>query len=1429
MAVNKPKYRMQKGTGLNLGIDVGSISLNTVLIDDQDNIIENRYDYCHGKPFHRLREVLAELLEKYSEQNIATVSFTGTGGRLASELLGGHYVNEIIAQSTSVAKFYPDAKTIIEMGGEDSKLIFIDASDEQYSRLSDFQLNTLCAAGTGSFLDQQAKRIGVSIEKEFGELALKSEKPPRIAGRCSVFAKSDMIHLQQIATPVHDIVAGLCFAVARNFISSLAKGRKLEFPVIFQGGVAANAGVVRAFREILGTGRDELIIPEYHASMGAIGAVLNTFSTNGKNKTAFKGLQGLDAYLASGDAEGKFLEPLMEAKTQYNKDTRVLPEGTEKVEVYLGLDVGSLSTNVVLIDDDNQVVARRYLPTASKPLDAIRRGMVEIFEEVGHRVVVKAAGTTGSGRYLTGDFIGADVIRNEITAQATAAIAYDKEVDTIFEIGGQDSKYISIDNGVVVDFEMNKVCAAGTGSFLEEQAEKLGISIFNEFGQLALEAKKPAALGDRCTVFMESDLNSHQQKGAQKEDLVGGLAYSIVLNYIHMVVRKKRIGNHILFQGGVTNNKAVVAAFEKVTGKKIYVPPHFDVTGAIGAAMLARDYVMENNIQTRFKGWDISKIPFKVDKFVCQACSNHCEIRRVRIEGEKKPLFYGGRCEKYELEERKNRGQGIPNYFEERLEMLMGDYREEEQEQDDRISIGIPRGLMLFYQHFPFWRTFFEELGFRVVLSSETNNQVIKKSLDMLVAETCLPVEVMHGHIYDLLEKKVDYIFTPFLINAKAEKDNPTYNYNCTYVQTYPFMVKTALSPEDRKKLLMPALNFRYFGKVLNKELSDFMRDKFKIPVKKVVNAITKADQMQSQFERNIEIRGKEVMANLPEDKECLVVIGRPYNSGDPALNLSMVEKLINLDVIPIPTDYLPLKDEHITQEYRHMYWPNGQDILAAAKIVARDERLHAVYIGNYRCGPDSFLSHFVGEEMAGKPYLELEIDEHSADAGLITRYEAFLDSLRGTKLLHKKRHEVLRPKGFTVSPSKDRILYFPYMCDAGEAIAAASRYCGINAQVLPMQDENDLELGRKYTSGRECFPMICTTGSFLKKLMEPGTDPKKISFFMPDHNGPCRFGQYNKFQSILFNRLGFKDVRIISPSNDTSYEALSGGQGTKFRYMAWKGIVTVDLLRKLKQERKPYEMHPGSTDRVYKEGLSMIVASLEKGGKDVVEVLRQVAARIHEIPMKDGLRKPVIAVVGEIFMRDNPFCSGFLVDRLEKNGAETWIAPFGEWLSYTTYRYIRDSIWKGDFRGLMKAKIQDFAQKTVSHKLQKSLWGLYDSERDIELHEMLEACSPYIHKHYDGDPALNLGTSVSLVKTGISGIANILPFTCMPGTVVECVSTQFKADHDNIPYVSIAYDGQDDTAIDMRIQAFMHQAREFAREKGYDQDVKKFMEPVLT
>ncbi len=1396
--------------GYYLGLDVGSVSLNTILMDRSLAVVEEYYDFTMGKPFHTLLNRLTKLFERYPSDSISLTAITGSGGKIATELIGGAYVNEIIAQAMAVSRLYPETRTVIEIGGEDSKLILLEKEEgKEYPRLTDFEMNSICAAGTGSFLDQQARRIGVSIEKEFGELALRSTDPPRIAGRCSVFAKSDMIHLQQIATPLHDIVAGLCFALARNFRSTIARSKEMRTPVVFSGGVAANAGMIRAFRETLSLSEDEFIIPLHHASMGAIGAILHTCAESGP--AGFKGLDILKDYLINGGSKTKGLPRLRNSDALVRKTEKYKFNGQAQIPVYLGLDIGSLSTNLVLITEDHEVVSRRYLPTAGKPLEAIQRGLTEIFDEVGDRVRVAGAGTTGSGRYLTGDFIGADIIVNEITAQATAAIDYDPTVDTIIEIGGQDSKFISIRDGAVVDFEMNKVCAAGTGSFLEEQAEKLNIKIVEQFGSLALACDCPVKLGDRCTVFMESDLNSFLQKGVKVDKLVGGLAYSIVSNYLQKVVGERKIGKKIFFQGGVANNKSVVSAFEQVLGTGIIIPPDFDVTGAIGAAILARRSV-NGSANTKFKGFDRRNTKYEVSSFVCQACTNHCEIRKVTVAGEKKALFYGGRCEKYETSDRKLLPGNIPNLFNRRLEMLMEDYKPSEKK--EAITIGIPRALMVFYQQFPFWRTFFEELGFSVVLSRETDKKLVTKSLETVTTETCLPVELMHGHVVDLIEQKVDYVFLPFIVNAKAKPGNPTSNTNCPWVQSHAFMVKAALrSSVPEKMILTPVLHFRHFKTALPKELGGFFHERFGLPVHRVHKAILKADQVQMAFESRLVDFGKQVLNDIPKDCRPVVILGRPYNTTDPFLNLGLVEKLIGHGFMPIPIDMLELPINDVFGDYRSMYWPNGQKILAATRLVAKDKRLHAIYMSNFRCGPDSFLTHYVDEEMKGKPSLHLEIDEHSADAGMITRIEAFMESLRGSESASMRPEVIFRPRAGHASPVEGRVLYFPHMNDAAKAISAAARSCGIQSEVLPMQTEQDLALGRQYTSSRECFPMICTTGSFLKKLMEPGVDPAKVSFFMPDHNGPCRFGQYNHLQRVIFDKLGFEKAEIVSPSNDSSYADVAGKNAARFRFLSWKGFVAVDFLRKLKQETKPYELIAGNTESVYRKSLQKTVECIEKGAHGLHDTLTECLAEFKLIPMDKEHRKPVIAVIGEIFMRDNDFCNGGLINRLEQLGVETLLSPFSEWLSYSTYRYGRDSKWKKDVRGFVKSKIQGIAQHLSAESILRDIIKDTDHAKNVPLHAMLSLCNPYVHKDYDGDPAISMGTAAYLATRGIAGVAAILPFTCMPGTLIASVSDSFRKDHNNLPWINIAYDGQDSVSLDTRLQAFVFQVKEFAHE----------------
>jgi len=1390
---------------LYLGIDVGSVSANTVIMDDHREVLEEHYTRIKGQPLLTVQRVLQEILQRIPLEQFHSISFTGTGGKLLSELLGGNFINEIIAQARAVEYFYPGVRTIIDIGGEDSKLILVQEEEGRF-KISDFSMNTLCAAGTGSFLDQQASRLGLTIE-EFGQLGLKSSNPPRIAGRCSVFAKSDMIHLQQIATPDYDIVAGLCYALARNFKSNIGKGKMFLKPISFQGGVAANVGMRKAFLDVLELSDGELIVPKHFASMGAIGAIL-VAQEDKESKKEWSGLSRFNQYLQDHREERVSLQCLslspdhLVRRAEVNLSTQSL--GEEKVEAYLGLDVGSISTNLVVIDREKKVLAKRYLMTAGRPIEAVRIGLQEIGDEIGDRVEIKGVGTTGSGRYLTADFVGADLVRNEITAQATAAIYIDPSVDTIFEIGGQDSKYISIDNGVVIDFEMNKVCAAGTGSFLEEQAEKLDISIKEEFGRLALSAGEPVRMGERCTVFIESDLVHHQQMGAEKDDLIAGLSYSIVQNYLNRVVGDRRIGNRIFFQGGTAFNKGVVAAFEKVLDKEIIVPENHDVTGAIGVAILA----MEEGTWERsgFKGFDLSQRRYEQTSFECKGCSNLCLIRKVSVEGEK-PLFYGSRCEKYDVIKR-TRGSDIPDLFLEREKILSAPCEGEEQLPTDAPEMGIPR-ILYFHEMFPFWKAFFTEIGYRVVLSDITNKELIRKGVENVVAETCFPIKVSHGHVLNLLEKGVKEIFLPSIVNLKPSHPEIPNSSACPYAQSFPYAAPSAI---DFKKngvtILQPVFHFGFEREYLQKELVEFGRSLDR-GSKRVRRALRKAERFQVLFYQSMLNRGKEVLDQVGPNDKVMVIVGRPYNSCDSGVNLEIPKKLRDLGVLPIPMDFLPLESVAPTEEIQEMYWRYGQRILAAGKIIKEDPKLYAVYITNFGCGPDSFISHFFRDLSKGKPYLQLEIDEHSADAGAITRCEAFLDSLKNVET-----KKVLPVKKERARTDRTKKIYIPYMCDHSFPVAAAFRACGVEADVFPESDEETLSWGRKLTSGKECYPCILTTGDMVKLVKDPHFDHARAAFFMPSGTGPCRFGQYHRFHRVVLDDLGFQHVPIYSPNQDETLYNDLGIMGSQFTRLGWQGIVAVDLLTKKLLETRPYEKEKGKTDLVYQDALREVCQAI-LDGDDLEESLRKSIEAFGRIGVNGVGTKPLIGIVGEIFVRLNRFANENVIRKIEQFGGEAWIAPLTEWILYINTIAKKRSLKKKSFSNLLKVFLTDYYQKKDEHHLEKIFRGHLRNFGEPPTRSIFSNSKPYLDASFEGEAILSVGKTIDFAKRGASGVVNIMPFTCMPGTIVSTLLKRYREENSNIPILNMTYDGQEQTNTLTRLEAFMYQAKEFQNRKN--------------
>jgi predicted CoA-substrate-specific enzyme activase len=997
------------------GIDIGAISVKAAVVADLEDrpqlerlaaaseftwlpaprpLLLSRYQRALGDPRGAALALIGHLQQHLPDLPRGRMRATGRGAGLLHKGSVGR-VNDAKAITAAIGLLHPDVATVFEMGGESSRFLRLGPADGAGRlRLEDYETNGDCAAGTGSFIDQQATRLRYAVE-EVGAIACGATHAARIAGRCSVFAKSDMIHAQQKGATPPQILRGLCEAVARNFKGAILKGKPAVPPVAFIGGLAMNAGVLQALRELFKLNATQLFVPPAYAWCGAIGAALLAAEPGREMRAGAGGTLPIPAPLAAR-GEGATAQPLSLERVLLLRDRMRSgrpPARGERRDAYLGIDVGSVSTNLVVLDEAAEVLQDIYVRTEGRPIEVVAAGLRRITETLGDGIQIRGVGATGSGRELIGELVGADTITDEITAHTTGALHVSRTlagepVDTIFEIGGQDAKFIAMEAGVVVDFAMNEACAAGTGSFLEEQAERLGIAIQGEFARLAFASRQPVRLGERCTVFMEQDVNAWQQRGASREDLVAGLAYSVALNYLHRVVRGRRIGEVIYFQGGTAYNDAVAAAFAGLLRKRIVVPPYNGVIGAIGMALLAREKVGETGRATSFRGLDLGTVRYGLREFTCKACSNFCDMQEFTVEGVK--TYWGDKCsDRFRTRRHTERQPVIPDLFALRRDRLLDGYRGPT---GSGPRVGIPRA-MFFHDRFPFWRRFLEELGCAVVLSDETNRKITQDGVDLTVAEPCYPIRVAHGHVQDLVEKDVDWFLLPNVVNAEPTPD-AIESQLCPWAQTLPFVVRSVPRlREVRDRILAPTLHFRLGEGQVADELLPLGRA-LGAGRTQTLRAADRAFATQRGFRTALESAGRDALRELEARGEPgVVLVGRPYNLYDRAANLDVAGKLRDYYGINVlPMDCLPLAAEDIRDVNDHMYWHSGRRILAAGKLLARWPSLHAIYITNFKCGPDSFLKHFLGPA-CGKPFLSLQFDGHSNDAGMLTRCEAYLDS----------------------------------------------------------------------------------------------------------------------------------------------------------------------------------------------------------------------------------------------------------------------------------------------------------------------------------------------------------------------------------------------------------------------------------------------------
>jgi len=969
--------------------------------DEDAWLAVTRYARIAGSPMAETRALLESLLALFDRSQLGRVCGTGRGAVLLKEF-GVTRENEFRALAKAVEQLLPGVRTVFEMGGETSKYVLLEESGENGNLgIADYQTNGDCAAGTGSFLDQQAGRLRFTVE-EIGDIVAATGRAAQIAGRCSVFAKSDMIHAQQKGFTPEEVLKGLCEAVARNFKSAITRGKRVVPQIAFVGGVASNRGVVQAIEHVFAWKPGTLTVPQDHTAYGAIGAaMLAADSRDCRGTTCCAPTSSTVAFaLREVTVDTQF--PTVPQLTMDNvvllrdKMVAVSPDTLTGVsDAFLGIDIGSVSTNLVVIDSDCRVLKEIYLRTDARPIEVVSRGLREIERDLGGKIRIRGVGTTGSGRELIGELVGADTVNDEITAHKTGADFIDRTmlglgVDTIFEIGGQDAKFISLEKGIVVDFAMNEACAAGTGSFLEERARELGVKIEDEFAARALGSELPVKLGERCTVFMERDVNSYLQRGAELNRLVAGLAYSVATNYINRVVRGRKIGEVIFFQGGTAYNDAVAAAFTAILGKQVIVPPFNGVIGALGQALLAREKMLRRDQPSAFRGFDLDRMNYEIFEFTCKHCTNFCQVQRFTIEGEQ--TYWGDKCsERYRKAVKCEREPVVENLIEFRRQQLFAAY---DPEAGSGPVIGIPFCLST-YDWAPFWFAVFGELGMRVLLSEGTTNQIVKQGLEAAVSEPCFPIQVAHGHLRWLIDKKVDFLFVPNNISTPGG-DPDRLSYFCPWNQTLPFVTRAApFISAYADRFIAPNLWFNLGPRAVAREVHRSLAEAgLRVSPGRVERAIERGFAAHHAFRASLVEAGRKALAAISRaDEHGILLLGRPYNIYDKGINLDIgtkMRKYYAANVIGL--DFLDVDDFEGETLHENMFWSYGRKILAAAAFVKDKPKLHIVYITNFKCGPDSYVKHFI-TEVSGRPFLTLQFDGHNNDAGMLTRCEAYLDS----------------------------------------------------------------------------------------------------------------------------------------------------------------------------------------------------------------------------------------------------------------------------------------------------------------------------------------------------------------------------------------------------------------------------------------------------
>ncbi|MBN2060778.1 MAG: CoA activase [Deltaproteobacteria bacterium] len=1373
-----------------LGIDIGSVSISTAEVNPEREIFRTAYKFHHGK----IKETFIKMMNDFDPKRFCLIAATSS---TPSIIRADRQYDNRVAVIETARHFHQKIGAILIVGGEAFGLIGFDDK----GRYRSFKTNTSCAAGTGSFLDQQARRLNLRSTEVLSDKAYSNrESIPKIASRCAVFAKTDLVHAQQEGYSLEQICDGLCYGLARNIADTLSMDKEEFNPIIFTGGVSKNRAVVRHIASI--TGKD--IIVDKTGVYGAIGAAfLMAEEWTGEYSMPFK---SVDDMLCCEPVQKKYFhEPLKLTLTNYPEFVSVdryeytlndngfsypvevdiykaLKPGLD-YKVILGLDIGSTSTKAVLLNLDGLVLAGFYTSTAGRPVAAVQRlfsSIDNMAEQKKAGLRIKGAATTGSGRKFAGKIIGADIVIDEITAHARAACEIDPNVDTIIEIGGQDSKFTTLKNGMVTFSIMNNVCAAGTGSFIEEQAGKLGCTL-KEYSSRTLGRRSPI-VSDRCTVFMERDVNHYLSEGYTADEALASVLHAIRENYLTKVAVEGAIGNTIFFQGATAKNRALVAAFEQRLQKPIHVSRYCHLTGAMGAALTLLDQGVG---KTGFRGINLFKKTIKVTSEICELCINHCKITVADIAGEK--VAYGFLCgREYDTKRYVNKNLSGFDLLKERKKVFSF---EKTAEYSNDITIGIPAALHLF-EDLPFWKKFFDELSIRTI-TSEEYGEALQDGKHIAGAEFCAPLAALHGHVRYLQERS-DYVFLPFYLEKKTDEKGVRRQY-CYYTQFSTSLISGSGRRREAKRFLTP-LVYSIHGLLHRKiELHSILKSITKngIGFLNVSNAYDKAlEYKNSCLSKLRKIYGKESRENKIVHA---VLLGRPYTALSRHMNKGIPDIFASLGIKVFFQDMLPCSDENpefIGNLLKEIHWHYASEILRAAHSVAQSENAYPVMVTSFRCSPDSFVIDYFKNIMEAyeKPYLILQLDEHESSIGYETRIEAAIRSFKNHhSRMIKKKAGVHHPLPFPEKGANlhDRTLVIPNWDNITLKFMVANlKREGIDARVME-ESETSIRKSLRLNTG-QCLPINIIAQEFVDYVKNHNLDPEKTLLWMVSSQIACNIGLFPyHLKRLLYNygngmekagvyvgTMSFIDISLRLPIN------------TYFAYM-FGGFI-----RKIGCRIRPYEKQKGITDRVIKESVDILIDAF-LGNRSKEETLAEVISWFKTIETSQE-KRPKVAIFGDLYVRDNDVMNQDLIHFIEKHNGEVIVTPYSAYVQMIARAYLKKWFFEGKYLEAISSK----ALMTTVSRLEKvyhKYFGQILGNTMLEYNESHEEIlSEYnVRIEHTGESMDNLLKIFYIKKhyPDVSLFVQTSPAFCCPSLVTEAMAKEIEK-RTGVPVVSITYDG---------------------------------------